>query len=153
MCPNNQIYLEDAHSCQTTCQTYGITCPDDHIYTGCGCPENTTLAPDVRHRFFSYVAQKSVLNQFWFTLSTCIVIAYDIKGVFRRLFFRLMNKHFANLSVRSSTFLRCSSLFSMLRPWCISNSAHSDYSGSYIEDLTRVVISYEIYETSLRRVS
>ncbi|XP_052224799.1 SCO-spondin-like [Dreissena polymorpha] len=45
-CPRNQRYLEDSHVCQSTCETHGYDCGPGYVYTGCGCPENTTMAPD-----------------------------------------------------------------------------------------------------------
>lgn len=46
-CPRNQVYLEDSNVCQTTCESYGMDCGKGYTFSGCGCPKNQTMAPDV----------------------------------------------------------------------------------------------------------
>lgn len=46
-CPRNQVYLEDSKDCQTTCENYGMDCGTGYIFSGCGCPKNKTMSPDV----------------------------------------------------------------------------------------------------------
>jgi len=51
-CPANQVYLQDVRRCGATCATYDDTADfcaaaNEPVFDGCGCPNDTVLAPNV----------------------------------------------------------------------------------------------------------